>query len=76
MNLAKRTIKNKHLVLALAPKRWPSDLPPPVFASDTQAKAVAVSWLRGWPTRDGNPVYASDLTIEQAREVAERARRG
>lgn len=42
MNLAKRTIKNKHLVMALA-KRWPRDLPPPVLVSDTEAIARAKS---------------------------------
>lgn len=70
MNLAKRTIKNKRLVLALA-KRWPSDLPPPVFASDTEAKARAVSLLRGIPMRDLEPVFACDLTPDQARDICE-----
>jgi hypothetical protein len=71
MKLAKRAIKNKWLVLALAPKRWPSDLPPPVFVSDTEAKARAVSLLRGIPMRDREPVFACDLTPSQARDICE-----
>lgn len=69
MNVALRSIKNKRVVLALAPKRWPSNLPPPVFATDTDNKARAVSLLRGIPMRDGEAVYPSDLTASQARDV-------
>lgn len=69
MNVALRSIKNKRVVLALAPKRWPNNLPPPVFATDTDNKARAVSLLRGIPMRDGEAVYPSDLTASQARDV-------
>lgn len=70
MNVALRSIKNKRVVLALAPKRWPNNLPPPVHVADTEAKARAVSLLRGIPMRDGEAVYPSDLTPAQARDVA------
>lgn len=70
MNVALRTIKNKHIVLALAPKRWPNNLPPPVFADDTRNKSLAVSALRCFVMRDGEPVHACDITAEQARDVA------
>lgn len=69
MNLARRSIKNARLVLALAPKRWPNNLPAPVFAADNDALMRAVSLLRGVPMRDGEPVHAADLTADQARDV-------
>lgn len=75
---ALRNIRNPVAVLRLAPKRprlvpgnvWPNDLPPPVLASDTDAKARAASLLASMPTRDGERVHASDLTAAQARDVA------
>lgn len=68
MTLARRQIKNNRLYLALAPKRWPNNLPPPVIVADTEAKARAVSLLRCFVMRDHQPVHACDLTNEQARD--------
>ena len=69
MNL--RLVKNSRLVSKLAPKsdRWPSDLPAPIFPDDTQAKALAVSFLRGLTTQDRVPVYPCDITTEQAHDL-------
>lgn len=67
--LALRRIRNPRAVLLLARRVWPNDLPPPVHVADTEAKARAVSLLRSITTRDGDPVYACDLTAAQAHDV-------
>lgn len=77
MSRALRLIHNPVAVLNLAPKRdrlvpgkeWPNDLPPPVLARDTDAKARACSLLCGVETLDGRPTYPSDITSAQARDV-------
>jgi hypothetical protein len=70
MALALRRIRNNRLVMLL--HKWPSDLPPPIHAADTQDKARAVSLLRGMVTQDGDHVHACDLTPEQARDIVRR----
>lgn len=50
--------------------KWPSNLPPPIYAQDNQNKAVAVSFLRSLTMRDNEPAHCSDLTNEQARDIA------
>jgi hypothetical protein len=50
-------------------KRWPP-LAAPIYADDNRNLAIAVSALRGIPKLDGEPVYPSDLTAAQARDVA------
>ena len=66
---ALRLIRNPRAVLKLAPKRWPNNLPAPLHPADTRAKEIAVSALRGFATRDGEPVFACDLTDRQAHDV-------
>lgn len=67
---ALRLIRNPRAVVKLAPKRWPKNLPPPLFADDTRNKSLAVSALRGFAMRDSEPLHACDLTTSQARDVA------
>lgn len=64
-----RLIKNSRVVLKLAPKRWPSNLPAPVYAADNDALMRAVSLMRGWATQDREPVHVADLTADQARDI-------
>jgi hypothetical protein len=63
-------IRNNRLLLKLVPKRWPSNLPPPILVADTRAKEIAVSALRGFAMRDSVPVYACDLSAREAQDVA------
>lgn len=51
-------------------KPWPANLPPPVYASDTRNKELAVSALCSLIMRDGSRLYCSDLTNDQAADVA------
>lgn len=67
---ALRLIKNNRAVLKLAPKRWPNNLPAPVMAADTRNKSLAVSALRCFPMRDGEPAFPCDLTNDQAADLA------
>lgn len=68
-------IRNPRIVQKLAkseePKRmvW-GKLAAPIYARDTQNKAVAVSFLRGLSMRDGEPTYCSDLSNAQAADLA------
>lgn len=66
---ALRLIRNARLVSKLAPKRWPANLPAPIYAADNDALMRAVSLLRGFETRDHDPVHAYDLTADQARDL-------
>lgn len=63
-------IRNPRAVLKLSAKRWPSNLPPPVYASDTRNKELAVSALCGLIMRDGSRLHCSDLSNEEARDIA------
>lgn len=65
---ALRLIRNARVVAKLA--KWPSNLPPPIYASDNHNKAVAVSFLRSLTMRDGEPVHCCDLTNEHAADIA------
>lgn len=65
-----RLIRNPRAVMKLSAKRWPSNLPPPVYASDTRNKEIAVSALSNLATRDGERIHSCDLTNEQARDIA------
>lgn len=70
MNL--RLIRNTRMVQKLAPKRdkvW-GQLAPPIYASDNDNKAIAVSFLRSLSMRDGEPVHCCDLTNEHAADLA------
>lgn len=67
---ALRLIRNPRAVLKLSAKRWPSNLPPPVYASDNRAKELAVSALCGLMMRDGERLHSCDLTAEQAADIA------
>lgn len=62
-------IRNPRAVLKLAPKRWPNNLPPPIHASDTRAKEIAVSALCGFVMRDGSRIYPCDLTADEAEDI-------
>lgn len=65
-------VRNKRAVLKIANRRgekWPSNLPAPIYAADNEALMRAVSLVRGWDTKDGEPVFASDLTPGQARDI-------
>lgn len=67
-----RMIRNPHAVQKLAPKRdkvW-GKLAAPIYASDNDAKAAAVSFLRSLSMRDGEPTYCSDLSNAQAADLA------
>lgn len=64
-----KLIRNSRVVMKLAPKRWPANLPPPVMWDDTAAKIRAVSILCTMFTRDGEMVCAWDMTPDQARDV-------
>lgn len=48
--------------------RWPSRLAPPVFASDTHYKQLAMSILTGMEFLDGDR-YGPVLPVEQAKDV-------
>lgn len=61
-------IRNPRVVAKLA--KWPKQLPPPVHASDTRAKEIAVSALCNLIMRDGERLHCSDLTNEQAADIA------
>lgn len=65
-----RLIKNPRAVLKLAPKRWPNNLPAPLHPADTRNKELAVSALCGFQMRDGERVFACDLTNEEASDIA------
>lgn len=71
MNL--RLIRNPRVVAKLA--KWPKNLPAPIYASDNHNKMLAVSWLRGLSMRDVEPVFCSDLSNEQAADIANWLRR-
>lgn len=66
---ALRLITNKRAILKLA-KVWPNNLPPPVHASDTRAKEIAVSALCGLILRDGSRLHCSDISNEEAADLA------
>lgn len=68
MNANLRLIKNTRIVAKLS--KWPSKLPAPIHVSDTRAKEIAVSALCNLSTRDGERIHSSDLTNEQAADVA------
>lgn len=53
-----------------AMKPWPSNLPPPVYASDTRNKELAVSALCSLIMRDGERIHSCDITESQAADIA------
>lgn len=67
---ALRLIRNPRAVLKLSAKRWPANLPPPVYASDNRSREIAVSALCNLATRDGERIYSCDLSDEQAKDIA------
>lgn len=67
---ALRLIRNPRAVLKLSAKRWPANLPPPVLAMDNRNKEIAVSALCNLMMRDGERIHCSDLTNDQAADVA------
>lgn len=48
--------------------KWSNDLPPPVFASDTHYKQLAMSILTGMDFLDGDR-YGPILPVEMAKDV-------
>lgn len=67
---ALRLIRNPRAVLKLSAKRWPSNLPPPVYASDTRNKELAVSALCSLIMRDGSRIHCCDINESQAADIA------
>lgn len=71
---ALRLIKNPRIVAKLA-KVWPNNLPPPVHASETRNKMIAVSVLCNLTMRDGERVHSCDLSESEAADIARWAQR-
>jgi len=63
-------VRNKRAVLKLA-KRWPANLPAPIYAADNEALMRAVSILANLPTKDGERVSVGDIRPCHARDVIE-----
>lgn len=63
-------IANPHALRKLAKRKVWGKLAAPIYASDNDNKAIAVSFLRSLSMRDGEPTYCSDLSNAQAADLA------